>query len=36
MEKNKDVFEQIADSLANHFESVYYVSLESGEYIEYC
>ncbi len=36
MEKNKDVFEQIAGSLANHFESVYYVSLESGEYIEYC
>ena len=34
MKRDKEVFEQIAVSLAGHFESVYYVDLESGEYIE--
>ena len=34
MEKDKMVFEQIASVLAGHFESLYYVNLESGEYIE--
>ena len=35
MEKNEELFRQISDSLAGHFEGVHYVELETGKYIEY-
>lgn len=35
MKKDEDVYEQIAGSLSGHFDVVYYVDIETGEFIEY-
>ena len=35
MKTDEEVFRQIAESMSGHFECVYYVDLESGEFIEY-
>lgn len=35
MINNYEAFSQIAMTLANHFDSLYYVDIESGEYYEY-
>ena len=35
MINNYEAFSQIAMTLANHFDCLYYVDIESGEYYEY-
>ena len=34
MKKDEEVYEQIAESLSGHFDVVYYVDIETGEFIE--